>query len=50
MVRIYLDLETYRPEDEGAIIDEKTILVGLMRDETPDEECSIAHGQTVLLQ
>jgi len=41
MVRIYFDLETYRPKKEGAFTDEKIIVVGLMRDETPYESGSL---------
>jgi hypothetical protein len=40
MVRIYLDLETYRPKKEGAFTDERIIAVGLLRDETPYAEGS----------
>jgi len=42
MVRIYFDLETYRPKKEGAFIDEKIISVGLLRDESPYEESSLS--------
>ncbi|MHA1973977.1 MAG: hypothetical protein ACTSW1_13345 [Candidatus Hodarchaeales archaeon] len=34
MVRIYLDLETYRPDENGAFIDEKIITAGLLVDKT----------------
>lgn len=34
MVRIYLDLETYRPKKENAFIEEKIISAGLLMDET----------------
>jgi hypothetical protein len=44
MVRIYFDLETYRPRDEGAFVDEKIILVGLMQDESPDQESSLSRN------
>lgn len=35
MVRLYLDLETYRPKNEDAFVNERIILAGLMIDETP---------------
>jgi hypothetical protein len=35
MVRLYLDLETYRPRKEGSFIEERIISVGLLIDETP---------------
>mgnify|MGYP001045511679 CR=1 FL=1 len=41
MVRLYFDLETYRPQKEGAFIDERIISVGLLRDETPYQESSL---------
>lgn len=41
MVRIYLDIETYRPKEEGAFTDEKIVLVGLILDETPYKENSL---------
>jgi hypothetical protein len=41
MVRIYLDLETYRPKKENAFIEEKIISAGLLIDETPYSEYSL---------
>ena len=41
MVRIYLDLETYRPDENGAFIDEKIIAAGLLVDKTPYNERSL---------
>ena len=41
MARIYLDLETYRPDEDGAFIDEKIIAAGLLVDRTPYNEKSI---------
>ncbi len=41
MVRIYLDLETYRPKKENAFIDEKIILAGMVIDETSYNENSL---------
>jgi len=41
MVRLYLDLETYRPRKEGSFIEEKIILGGLLIDETPYQENSL---------
>lgn len=41
MVRLYLDLETYRAETEGAFTGEKIISVGFLRDETRYEESSL---------
>ena len=35
MARIYLDLETYRPDDDGAFVDERIIAAGLIVDRTP---------------
>jgi hypothetical protein len=34
MTRIYIDLETYRPDEGGAFIDEKIIAAGLIVDKT----------------
>lgn len=42
MVRIYLDLETYRPNKEGAFVDEKIIFAGLLFDETPHHESHLS--------
>ena len=41
MVRIYLDLETYRPNKENAFIEEKIISAGLLIDETEYNEKSL---------
>lgn len=41
MVRIYLDLETYRPLKEDAFVNEKIISCGLLVDETPYCENSL---------
>ena len=41
MTRIYLDLETYRPDENGAFIDEKIIAAGLLVDKTPYNERSL---------
>jgi len=41
MVRLYIDLETYRPRKEDAFIDEKVVLGGLLIDETPYSEDSL---------
>lgn len=41
MVRLYLDLETYRPRKEGAFVEEKIISGGLLIDETPYQEDSL---------
>jgi len=41
MVRVYIDLETYRPHKEDAFIDERIILGGLLIDETPYSENSL---------
>jgi len=41
MVRIYLDLETYRPDENGAFIDEKIIAAGLLVDRTRYDERSL---------
>jgi len=35
MVRIYLDIETYRPKKEDAFIHEKVIAIGILEDWTP---------------
>jgi len=40
-VRLYLDLETLRPKRDEAFIDEKIILAGFLRDETPYAESSL---------
>jgi hypothetical protein len=45
MVRIYLDLETFRPKRENAFIEEKIISAGLLIDETPYNEYSL--GQKI---
>jgi len=41
MVRLYLDLETYRPRKEGSFVEEKIISSGLLIDETPYQEDSL---------
>jgi hypothetical protein len=41
VVRLYLDLETYRPVKENAFVNEKVIAVGLTKDETPYERRSL---------
>ena len=41
MVRLYLDLETYRPRKEDAFIEERIISGGLLIDETPYQEDSL---------
>jgi len=41
VVRLYLDLETYRPRKEDAFVNEKIILSGLLIDETPYQEESL---------
>ena len=49
MVRIYLDLETYRPRKESAFVDERIISCGLLVDEAPYCEDSLKEkGQIVL--
>jgi DNA polymerase elongation subunit (family B) len=41
MVRLYLDLETYRPRKEGSFVEERIISSGLLVDETPYQEDSL---------
>lgn len=41
MVRLYLDLETYRPRKEGSFVEERIISSGLLIDETPYHEDSL---------
>jgi DNA polymerase elongation subunit (family B) len=41
MVRVYFDLETYRPNKEGAFTEERVISAGLLIDETPNCEDSL---------
>lgn len=41
MVRLYLDLETYRPRKEGSFVEEGIISSGLLIDETPYREESV---------
>jgi len=49
MVRLYLDLETYRPRREGAFVGEKIVSCGLLIDETPYDENSLKEqGKLVL--
>lgn len=38
MVKLYLDLETYRSEKEGAFVEERRILSELFVNETPYQE------------
>jgi len=42
LVRLYLDLETYRPRKEGSFVEEKLISVGLLIDETIYREESLS--------
>jgi len=41
LVRLYLDLETYRPRDKGSFVDERIISSGFLIDETPYQEDSL---------
>jgi len=41
MVRIYIDIETYRPQEECSFVEEKIVSVGLLIDETPYQEDSL---------
>jgi DNA polymerase elongation subunit (family B) len=41
LVRLYLDLETYRPRKEGSFVEERVISSGLLIDETPYQEDSL---------
>jgi len=41
MVRLYIDLETYRPRREDAFIDERIISAGMFLDNTPYHESSL---------
>jgi len=41
MVRLYLDLETYRPRKEGSFVEERIISSGLLINETPYREESV---------
>jgi len=49
MVRIYLDLETFRPNENGAFVDEKIIAAGLLIDETPHHKSSLEKELSSLL-
>jgi hypothetical protein len=49
MVRLYFDLETYRPHREDAFVDEKIISCGLLVDETPYCEDSLKETGELLL-
>ncbi|MEM3697427.1 MAG: hypothetical protein QXQ94_08020 [Candidatus Bathyarchaeia archaeon] len=49
MVRIYLDLETYRPRKEDAFVDEKIICCGLLVDEAPYCEDSLKEKGELIL-
>ena len=44
MVRLYFDLETYRPHRESAFVNEKIISGGLLIDETPYQKDSLNEG------
>jgi len=48
-VRLYFDLETYRPRREDAFVDEKIISCGLLVDETPYCEDSLKETGELLL-
>jgi len=41
VVRLYLDLETYRPRKESSFVEERIISSGLLIDETPYQEDSL---------
>jgi len=41
MVRLYIDLETYRPRREDAFIDERIISAGILLDNTPYHDSSL---------
>ena len=41
MVRLYIDLETYRPNREDAFVDERIISAGILLDNTPYHESSL---------
>jgi hypothetical protein len=49
MVRIYLDLETYRPNKESAFVDERIISAGLLLDETPHHESHLSEVPSQVL-
>jgi hypothetical protein len=49
MVRLYLDLETYRPRKEGSFVEEKVIASGLLIDETPYQEDSLKESVDPIL-
>jgi len=40
MVKLYFDVETYRPQDRGAFTEEKIIAIGVLEERAPDEEAS----------
>jgi hypothetical protein len=42
VARIYLDLETYRPDNDGAFVDERIIAAGLIVDKTPPHSSSLS--------
>ena len=48
-MRLYFDLETYRPRREDAFVDEKIISCGLLVDETPYCEDSLKETGELLL-
>jgi predicted PolB exonuclease-like 3'-5' exonuclease len=49
MVRLYLDLETYRPRKEGSFVEERIISSGLLIDETPFQEASLKENVEPIL-
>jgi len=49
MVRLYLDLETYRPRKEGSFVEERIISNGLLIDETPYREDSLKESIAPIL-
>jgi len=40
MVKLYFDVETYRPQDRGAFTEEKVIAIGALEERAPHEEAS----------
>jgi DNA polymerase elongation subunit (family B) len=49
MVRVYFDLETYRPRKEGSFVEERIISGGLLIDETPYQEDSLKESTDPIL-
>jgi hypothetical protein len=49
MVRLYLDLETYRPKKEGSFVEERIISSGLLIDESPYQEDSLKENLDPIL-